>query len=120
MKWRFLVLLLLLPAEVLTQDAPRRNPFIPDEVAQCPAAIVEEEQQLLNWALRGVIGRDGNWYGWIQTQAGSWIRITRQKPLPLFYWQLDHLLYGSAQFSDKSAGSRTCRSRSIIELKLRK
>ncbi|MBK5144070.1 hypothetical protein I2494_10130 [Budviciaceae bacterium BWR-B9] len=120
MKWRFMVLSLLFSAEVLTQEELRRNPFMPGEITQCPAAIVEEQQQLLSWRLRGVIGRDGDWYGWIQTQAGGWIRIARQKPLPLFYWQLNHLLYGSAQFSDKSAGSHSCRSQNIIELKLRK
>ncbi|QBH98260.1 hypothetical protein EKN56_18815 [Limnobaculum zhutongyuii] len=120
MKLLFGVLLLLFSADVLTQETLHRNPFMPVQAAQCPTAAIEEEQQVLSWALRGVIGRDDNWYGWIQTQTGGWIRIARQKPLPLFYWQLDRLLYGSAQFSDKSASRGTCRSRSIIELKLRK
>lgn len=120
MKQLFLVSLLFFSAEVLTQEVSRRNPFIPDDIAQCPAEVVEEELQLLSWTLRGVIGRDDNWYGWVQTQAGGWIQIARQKPLPLFSWRLDRLLYGSAQFTNQLASRYSCRSRSVIELKLRK
>ncbi|MCD1126119.1 hypothetical protein LPW36_08915 [Jinshanibacter sp. LJY008] len=120
MRLYLLLVSLLFSAEVLTQEPPRRNPFIPGEITQCPAAILAEEQQLLGWILRGVIGRNENWYGWIQAQNGNWIRVARHKPLPLFYWQLDNLRYGSAQFSDKSVGSHACRSQNIIELKLRK
>lgn len=61
-----------------------RDPFSPLTLARC----TQQAPELSQWRLQGIIGRPGDYHGWLYSTQGQSVRVTPDSVLPLYPWQV--------------------------------
>ncbi|KHN53826.1 HofP DNA utilization family protein [Pectobacterium fontis] len=84
---RIVLMLLLVSHRVQAEKtAERIDPFQPLSSTRClPAAT------LPLWQLKGVIGSDNRWTGWLTQPEVGWIKLVNGETIPLGNWVVSQL-----------------------------
>lgn len=72
---------------LLSAMVAARDPFAPPVTARCEGKAAELNQ----WRLQGVIGRSGDFRGWLRSPQGQSLRVMAHSPFPVAPWQVDDI-----------------------------
>ena len=72
---------------LLCAAATARDPFSPLTLARC----TQQAPELSQWRLQGIIGRPGDYHGWLYSPQGQNVRVTPDSVLPIYPWQVSEI-----------------------------
>lgn len=72
---------------LLSATTTARDPFSPLTLARC----TQQAPELRQWRLQGIIGRPGDYHGWLYSPQGQNLRVTPDSVLPLYPWQVSEI-----------------------------
>lgn len=81
-----------------TTPAVSRNPFQPPSVASC-----HDDAVLAQWYVRGIIGDNTRWVGWLATPQRNWIQVEVGDPVPETAWYIAQLNQHEMRLVKKAA-----------------